>query len=360
MSKSWHTQGTLLGTYFLELCRNSESQVLTRRYLDAGIKIIPIRHNSNAQLFILELKYLRASSPTLHYAERVSRRRSSSRSRDTRDSYREHRPRYQHREVDRATEWWRPLLLSSAVSALFMPVIVVFLREIGTLPLIGVWVLGSLMGLSGVTRQIQYGIASVFAIMLVTCLLTPILEPIASWLDVGEQPRRSDVIVILGSGLNCSSGDLSAAGLARLERGLELWRQGYSDTITLTDGAPGLEPGCPSFEAAQRRLIGRLYPDGGPKIVVLEKMLTTRTEAETVAREAKTRGWHSIMLVTSPTHTRRARATFRDIGLKVIAVSSQEPKFDSGMRYPSDRLLSLMQVAREIAGLFKYRAQGWM
>jgi hypothetical protein len=33
MSKSWHTQGTLLGTYFLELYRNSESQVLTRRYL---------------------------------------------------------------------------------------------------------------------------------------------------------------------------------------------------------------------------------------------------------------------------------------------------------------------------------------
>jgi uncharacterized SAM-binding protein YcdF (DUF218 family) len=257
-------------------------------------------------------------------------------------------------------EWWRPLLLSSSISALFLPVIVAFLREIGTLPLIGIWVLGSLMGFSSITRQIQYGIASIFAVMLVTCLLTPILEPIANWLDVGEQPRRSDVIVILGSGLNCVSGDLSPAGFARLERGLELWRQGYSETITLTDGAPELDPGCPSFEAAQRRMIGRLYPDGGPKIVTLEKMLTTRTEAEAVAREAKARGWKSILVVTSPTHTRRARATFRDVGLKAIAVSSQEPRFDSGMRYPSDRFLSLMQIAREIAGLFKYRSQGWM
>jgi uncharacterized SAM-binding protein YcdF (DUF218 family) len=252
------------------------------------------------------------------------------------------------------------LLLSSSTSALFLPVIVAFLREIGTLPLIGIWVLGSLMGFSSITRQIQYGIASVFAVVIVTCMLTPILEPITVWLDVGEQPRRSDVIVILGSNLHCESGDLSSAAISRLERGLELWRQGYSETITLTDGAPELDPGCPSFEAAQRRMIGRLYPDGGPKIVVLEKMQTTRTEAEAVAREAKTRAWKSILVVTSATHTRRARATFRDVGLKAIAVSSQEPKFDSGMRYPSDRLLSLMQISREIAGLFKYRAQGWM
>jgi uncharacterized SAM-binding protein YcdF (DUF218 family) len=292
----------------------------------------------------------------------VSRRRSSSRSRDTRDSYREYRPRSNgretSRELDHDRDWWRPLLLSSSISALFLPVIMAFLREIGTLPLIGIWVLGSLMGFSSITRQIQYGIASVFAVVIVTCTLTPILEPIASWLDVGEQPRRSDVIVILGSNLHCESGDLSSAALSRLERGLELWQQGYSETITLTDGEP--DATCPSFEAAQRRTIGRLFPDGGPKIVVLEKMQTTRTEAEAVAREAKTRGWKSILVVTSATHTRRARATFRDVGLRAIAVSSQEPKFDSGMRYPSDRFLSLMQISREILGLFKYRSQGWM
>jgi uncharacterized SAM-binding protein YcdF (DUF218 family) len=286
----------------------------------------------------------------------VSRRRSSSRR--ERENFREYRARSSTREIDRVNEWWRPLLLSSSISALFLPVIVAFLREIGTLPLIGIWVLGSLMGFSGITRQIQYGTASVFAVVIVTCMLTPILGPIASWLNVGEQPRRSDVIVILGSNLHCETGDLSSAALSRLERGLELWRQGYAETITLTDGEP--DATCPSFEAAQRRTIGRLYPDGGPKIVVLEKMQTTRTEAEAVVREAKIRGWKSILVVTSATHTRRARATFRDVGLRAIAVSSQEPKFDSGMRYPSDRFLSMMQIAREIAGLFKYRSQGWM
>jgi uncharacterized SAM-binding protein YcdF (DUF218 family) len=286
----------------------------------------------------------------------VSRRRSSSRR--ERENFRQYRPSANTREIDRVNEWWRPLLLSSSISALFLPVIVAFLREIGTLPLIGIWVLGSLMGFSSITRQIQYGIASVFAVVIVTCTLTPILEPVASWLNVGEQPRRSDVIVILGSFLHCESGDLSSAALSRLERGLELWRQGYGETITLTDGEP--DATCPSFEAAQRRMIGRLFPDGGPKIVTLEKMQTTRTEAEAVAREAKARGWKSVLVVTSATHTRRARATFRDVGLRAIAVSSQEPKFDSGMRYPSDRFLSMMQITREILGLFKYRSQGWM
>ena len=286
----------------------------------------------------------------------VSHRRSSSR-RDQ-ENFRQYRPRSSTREIDRVNDWWRPLLLSSSISALFLPVIMALLREIGTLPLIGIWLLGSLMGFSFPTRQLQYAIASVFAVVIVTCTLTPILGPIASWLDVGEQPRRSDVIVILGSNLHCETGDLSSAALSRLERGLELWRQGYAETITLTDGEP--DATCPSFEAAQRRTIGRLYPDGGPKIVVLEKMQTTRTEAEAVVREAKSRGWKSILVVTSATHTRRARATFRDVGLKAIAVSSQEPKFVSGMRYPSDRFLSMMQIAREIAGLFKYRSQGWM
>jgi uncharacterized SAM-binding protein YcdF (DUF218 family) len=311
---------------------------------------------------------MRMSNTNSSYAEPVSRRSSSRRERE---NFRQYRPRFlltrRHlagrsrsstHEIDRVNDWWRPLLLSSSISALFLPVIVAFLREIGTLPLIGIWVLGSLLGFSSITRQIQYGIASVFAVVIVTCTLTPILEPIASWLNVGEQPRRSDVIVILGSNLHCESGDLSSAALSRLERGLELWRQGYSDTITLTDGEA--DATCPSFEAAQRRMIGRLFPDGGPKIVVLEKMQTTRTEAEAVARKAKARGWKSILVVTSATHTRRARATFRDAGLKAIAVSSQEPKFDSGMRYPSDRFLSMMQIAREIAGLFKYRSQGWM
>ena len=290
----------------------------------------------------------------------VSRRSSSrqSSSRRGRENLRQYRPRSTTRELDRVNEWWRPLLLSSSISALFLPVIMAFLREIETLPLIGIWLLGSLMGFSGITRQLQYAIASIFAVVIVTSTLTPILEPIANWLDVGEQPRRSDVIVILGSNLHCVSGDLSSAALSRLERGLELWRQGYGETITLTDGEA--DATCPSFEAAQRRMIGRLYPDGGPKIVVLEKMQTTRTEAQAVAREAKSRGWKSILVVTSATHTRRARAAFRDVGLKAIAVSSQEPKFDSAMRYPSDRFLSLMQIAREIAGLFKYRSQGWM
>jgi uncharacterized SAM-binding protein YcdF (DUF218 family) len=302
--------------------------------------------------------------PHVHYADPVSRR--SSRTRETfrerrpRDVFSERRPRHQNRELDHSDDWWRPLLLSSIVTALLIPVIVAFLNQFGTLPAIGVWVLGSLMGLSSVTRKILYGIAGVFAVLIVACLLTPVLAPVAAWLDVGQGPRRADAIVILGSGLHCDSGDLSPAGFARLERGLELWRQGYSDTITLTDGAPELEPGCPSFEAAQRRAIGRLYPDGGPKIVALERMLTTRTEAEAIARIAKNRSWKLILVVTSPTHTRRALATFRDAGVQAIAVSSQEPRFDSGMRYPMDRFLSLGGIAREFAGLVKYASRGWI
>ena len=71
-------------------------------------------------------------------------------------------------------------------------------------------------------------------------------------------------------------------------------------------------------------------------------------------------GWKRVLVVTSPTHTRRTRATFRDAGLTAIPVSSSEPRYDTGLRLPADRLRSLEAIVRELAGLLKYGANGWL
>jgi uncharacterized SAM-binding protein YcdF (DUF218 family) len=88
-------------------------------------------------------------------------------------------------------------------------------------------------------------------------------------------------------------------------------------------------------------------------------MKTTRTEAEAVAREAKARGWKKILIVTSPTHSRRAKATFKQLKLDVLVVAATEPRFDSSLRTPFDRLMAIRVVIREIAGLAKYTLFGW-
>jgi uncharacterized SAM-binding protein YcdF (DUF218 family) len=189
-------------------------------------------------------------------------------------------------------------------------------------------------------------------------LLTPVLQPLEDFLDVTELPSQADVIVNLGAGFYCGTNELEAASLARITKGLELWRSGYAKTITVTD-AHGLAPNCGSIEDAALDLIRKLYPNNLPEIIVLKDMKTTRTEAEAVAKEAKARGWKKLLVVTSPTHSRRAKATFSQLKLEVIVVAATEPRFDSSLRTPFDRLMAIRAVSREMAGLVKYSLFGW-
>jgi uncharacterized SAM-binding protein YcdF (DUF218 family) len=189
-------------------------------------------------------------------------------------------------------------------------------------------------------------------------MLTPVLQPMENYLDVTELPSQADVIVNLGAGFHCGANELEAASLARITKGLELWRSGYAKTMTVTD-AHGLAPNCGSIEDAALDLIRTLYPSSAPEIVVLKDMKTTRTEAEAVAREAKIRGWRKILVVTSPTHSRRTKATFNQLKLDAFLVAATESRFDSSLHTPHDRLMSLRAISREIAGLVKYSLFGW-
>jgi uncharacterized SAM-binding protein YcdF (DUF218 family) len=195
-------------------------------------------------------------------------------------------------------------------------------------------------------------------VVLALCVFTPMLQPLEDALDVTELPSQADVIVPLGAGFFCGSAELEGASLARLTKGLELWRSGYAKTMTVTD-AHGLAPKCGSIEDAALALVRKLYPSTAPEIVVLRDMKTTRTEAEAVAREAKARGWKRVLIVTSPSHSRRAKTTFKQLGLDAFVVASTEPRFDSSLRTPFDRLMAIRPLAREVAGFVKYGLLGW-
>jgi uncharacterized SAM-binding protein YcdF (DUF218 family) len=225
------------------------------------------------------------------------------------------------------------------------------------------WVLGIVVGaaLLGLFKPSRIGLqigSSIVALVLAVCVLTPSLQPLEDALDASELPSQADVIVPLGGGFFCGSAELESGSLARLTKGLELWRSGYAKTMTISD-AHGYAPNCGSIEDAARGLVQKLYPNAAPEIVVLRDMKTTRTEAEAVAREAKTRGWKRILIVTSPSHSRRAKTTFKQLGLDAFVVASTEPRFDSSLRTPFDRLQALRPLAREMAGFVKYALLGW-
>jgi uncharacterized SAM-binding protein YcdF (DUF218 family) len=175
---------------------------------------------------------------------------------------------------------------------------------------------------SGLLALFRHGRAVVKAGLAVVALFSALIvfTPLMDWsvhaLDVTVPPEKADVIVILGAGMYCKSGQLDGTSLARLTRGLALWKAGYAPEITVTDADPSIAgPHCPPQGKVTTDFIAALYGDAGPRTTVLPRMRTTRTEAHQVARIQASHGWKRVMVVTSPTHSRRARTIFRDAGV---------------------------------------------
>jgi uncharacterized SAM-binding protein YcdF (DUF218 family) len=79
-----------------------------------------------------------------------------------------------------------------------------------------------------------------------------------------------------------------------------------------------------------------------------------------VRRLARDRHWKRILLVTSPTHSRRALLTFRRAGLDAVSVPCRETRYYlEDPRLPGDRLRAFSDALYEIIGLQVYRLRGW-
>jgi uncharacterized SAM-binding protein YcdF (DUF218 family) len=89
--------------------------------------------------------------------------------------------------------------------------------------------------------------------------------------------------------------------------------------------------------------------------------VNTHDEALLVARLARKRGWKQVLLVTSPAHTRRARATFLKAGLQVLVRPSPERDYElSSLNDPVQRLRAFRHWIYEWAGWHLYQRRGWV
>ena len=114
----------------------------------------------------------------------------------------------------------------------------------------------------------------------------------------------------------------------RATRAAELFREGKAPLIVASGRR--LRPNAGIAELMEHDLIERGVPK--EKIVRLPQDAdSTREEAEAVLRLVKERKWHSVILVTSNYHTRRARYIFRRVfpqGIEVSVASARDGDFD--------------------------------
>ncbi len=177
------------------------------------------------------------------------------------------------------------------------------------------------------------------------------LAHLAPWLAgpllLPEELRPRPFIVVLCGGCRFS-GQLSEATCARVEYGVDLFRQGLAPRLILSGGrwAPH-RPACAPRMQSLALSLG-MRPEN---ILVEDRSSRTAENAREVARLLPAHGARAILLVTSPLHMRRAKLCFEKHGVEVSCAPTP--------RQPHERLFA-KEVLHEYIGLAYYRAVGWI
>ena len=168
----------------------------------------------------------------------------------------------------------------------------------------------------------------------------PILRFVAeSWI-VEDPLGKADALVVL-------SDDNFYAD--RATRAAELLREGKAPLIVASGRR--LRPNAGIAELMEHDLIER----GVPKEKILrlpQDSDSTKEEAEGVLKLAKEKKWHSLIVVTSNYHTRRARYIFRRVfpqGMEVSVASARDGDFDP--QHWWEKRQSTKKLIREFAGM---------
>jgi len=203
-------------------------------------------------------------------------------------------------------------------------------------------------------------LAAVVAVMLFMITFTPLTgDRVHAWIRRDQPPTHvPDAVVVLATTISVD-GLLDATGTTRLLSGLEAMRQTRSPILVTTRPSQTLPASLPAAMQDYQRLIGLVGDTSRWRVV--GPVATTHDEAVAVSALLAPAATHSIVVVTSPVHTRRACATFEAVGFSVTCWPSDERRYAlqtfSGIR---TRLAATVDWMYESAAVIEYRWRGWM
>ena len=135
----------------------------------------------------------------------------------------------------------------------------------------------------------------------------------------------------------------------RATRAAELFREGKAPVVVASGRR--LRPRAGIAELMEHDLVER----GVPKEKILRFVHdadSTREEAEALRKLVKEKKWHSLIVVTSNYHTRRARYVFRRVfpqGIEIRVASARDGDFDP--QHWWEKRKSTKELMREFAGM---------
>lgn len=214
--------------------------------------------------------------------------------------------------------------------------------------------------LGGLVRGhwVMLGVSGLFAATYVIVGYSSIMDRVAPrWVRADPIPAEADAIVVL-SGSVLSDTALNIDGTERLLSGLELFQRGIAPRIFTTEVEIPFPDGFRSTTMDQSRLIK--LAGATPGWTVLEGTASTRDEALQAAIKLPV-GARRLVVVTSPMHTRRACATFENVGFTVSCYPARTRGHATWQPIEaSDRIAAFADYIYERLGMIKYRWKHWI
>ncbi len=188
---------------------------------------------------------------------------------------------------------------------------------------------------------------------------TPVVRPMISPFVRSDSPAPdAQAIIVLSGGMN-DEGRISGQALSRLISAMELVHERNIPSLALSVTHEVRKGRTFSSEADQRALVRLGAPQADLRFV--NDVFSTRDEALTFAALARTHGWESIVVVTSPLHSARACAAIQREGLRVECHPADLREYSlMHLNLPENRRKAFGDVLYESAAWLLYKARGWM
>lgn len=167
------------------------------------------------------------------------------------------------------------------------------------------------------------------------------------WLVREDPLNKADVIVVLSGGLPYRGGCAA-----------ELFNSGYAPAVWISrPEGPGQELAELGIQFVSEEEYNRevLTYEGVPAAsieILPDAVIDTQQEVEEVSREMSRTGKHTVIIVTSPGHTRRVKALWSKLAgpdLRLIVRAAPEDPYDADHWWRNTR--DVLSVVREYLGL---------
>jgi len=215
---------------------------------------------------------------------------------------------------------------------------------------------GAMLG-SAWWRQAAWVVAGLWSLLIAVVGLTPVPALVLNRLVADDGLAPADVIVVLSANNRCQS--LSTNSLDRMLTGMRLLRAGVAPRIVFTADPASADN---RFDQLAPQLLADLHADLSgivPFEPVPVRRMTTHTEALSIRHMAERHGWRRVLVVTSPGHTRRARATFRAAQLDASVTPALTSNYDRFcLRTPVQRFEAMKEISYECAAWLFYELTG--